>query len=168
MWSTRRSQSLPATTFLQAVTAQTYSALGSQIVTDEGMAQKLDAHTVARPDGSYPNQREAIQEYFNFRAAAQQDVAGNFPDRRYQRYSEHVHFSFKDAQGQQVHNLDPRFIKLLEASLETHWQVARPVVAASKALTDANAPRFEHSHINQIGNSQALTARNASCRSIPC
>lgn len=161
IWSKKRSQCLPADQFLAAVSADEYAAIGCKIVTDAGMAQKLEANTLPRPDGGFPTQPECVREYFKFRAKAKKDVAAHFPESRYQRYSEHVHFSFKDANGRAVENLDPRFIKLLEASLAVHWQVARPLVTAVGALIDANPPRYSsHAYINSIGTRPEVNDRS--------
>lgn len=151
IWSKKRRLCQKGDDILATLRPAEYADIGCQIVKDRDMAVKLEGNTLPHNGGRYPGQTECIKEYFQFRKKLEEDIAVAFPDHRVQRYSEHVHFSFKDNAGNPVKNLDPRFIELLEASLTVHWQVGRPLVTAIGMLTEAQPPRFNHPYVNQIG-----------------
>lgn len=146
-----RNPCVPAREFLAGVDPNTYAKFGCKIIVEDGIVKMMEAQS-HHSDGSYSSQSECIREYFQFRSQAKQDVDRLFPKHRYQRYGEHLHFSFRDATGKNVENLDPRFIALLEASLKVHWQAVRPLVTAKRALVDVNAPTMpQRPCINEIG-----------------
>ena len=146
-----RNPCIPAREFLAGADQDAYAKHGCKIIVEDGIIKMLEAQS-HHSDGSYSSQTESIREYFQFRSQAKQDVDRLFPKHRYQRYGEHLHFSFRDGNGKIAENLDPRFIALLEASLRVHWQAARPLVTAKRALVDVNAPSMpQRPCINRVG-----------------
>jgi len=151
IWSKKRSACQKADTVMEELNPSEYAAIGCRIVKDGDMEVKLEGNSVPDANGHFSVQSGCIKDYFKFRSKLTHDITNAFPDHRVQRYSEHVHFSFRDGDGNSVTNLDPRFIELLEASLIVHWQAARPLVTSMDMLTDPHPPRFSHAYINEIG-----------------
>ena len=125
---------LDVETFCKSMNKATYQSLGCEITSENpdgschGSLHKLEARTIF--DKKWPDTIEGLKKYFLFRSALQQDIKQRFPEYKYHRYSEHLNFSFANSDGTQVKDsqLDPRFRKLLEASLRCHWHAAFPLI----------------------------------------